>query len=173
MDVLIVVDMQEGMLRGEPKHELSEVVARINRLSLRVRRRGGRVVFVQHGGPSGDDFEPMTPGWALLRSLQRAPGDRVVHKSLNDPFFDTSLRVDLEQLGAERVLVTGWATDLCVDACVRSAAALGFAVVAVGDCHTLSDRPHLRAPIVIEHHHWIWTNLIAPQPVTVAYEAEL
>jgi nicotinamidase-related amidase len=101
------------------------------------------------------------------------PGDRVVHKTLNDPFFGTTLEATLTELCPERLLVTGWATDLCVDSCVRSAATLGFKVVAVGDCHTLSDRPHLRAPCVIEHHHWVWTNLIAAHPVKILYEPEI
>ena len=45
MDVLLVVDMQEGLLQGKPKHDLSGVVERINRLAARVRERGGRVLF--------------------------------------------------------------------------------------------------------------------------------
>ena len=47
---------------------------------------------------------------------------------LNSAFAGTSLASDLSRLGAERVLITGWATDLCVDATVRSAAKLGFEV---------------------------------------------
>jgi len=43
VDVLLVVDMQEGLLRGAPKHDLLAVVERINRLALRVRRSGGSV----------------------------------------------------------------------------------------------------------------------------------
>jgi nicotinamidase-related amidase len=70
-------------------------------------------------------------------------------------------------------MVTGWATDLCVDATVRSAAARGFHVVAVADCHTVSDRPHLSADKVITHHHWVWRNLLAPHPVRIAREADL
>ncbi len=37
VDVLLVVDMQEGLLSGGPKHDLLAVVERINRLALRVR----------------------------------------------------------------------------------------------------------------------------------------
>ena len=159
--------MQEGLLCGAPKHDLPAVVMRINRLARQVRQRGGTVVFVQHAGPAGDDFEPHTPGWRLLPALESEPTDRVVGKTLNDPFFETPLRSDLAALGAERVLVTGWATDLCVDATVRSAAALGFEVIAVADGHTVSDRPHLCAAQVIEHHHWVWANLIAPHPVAI------
>jgi len=173
VDVLLVVDMQEGLLRGGPKHDLAAVVERIDRLATRVRQRGGSVVFVQHAGPAGDDFEPRTPGWQLLSTIKTESCDRVVSKTLNDPFFETSLGSDLAALRAERVLVAGWATDLCVDATVRSAAALGFRVVAVADCHTVSDRPHLSAPRVIEHHHWVWTNLIAPHPVSITREADL
>ena len=173
MDALLVVDMQEGLLRGAPKHDLAGVVDRINRLADRVRQRRGSVVFVQHAGPVGDDFEPLTPGWHFLSALKTEPGDRIVGKTLNDPFFKTSLQADLTALRAERVLVTGWATDLCVDATVRSAAALGFNVVAVADCHTVSDRPHLSADQVITHHHWVWTNLLAPHPVKVAREEDL
>jgi nicotinamidase-related amidase len=172
-DALLVVDMQEGLLRGAPKHDLPGVVARINRLARRVRQRGGAVVFVQHAGPAGDDFEPRTPGWRLLPALETELTDRIVGKKLNDPFFETSLRSELDALGARRVLVTGWATDLCVDATVRSAAALGFEVIAVADGHTVSDRPHLGAAKVIDHHHWVWANLIAPHQVAMVRAADV
>jgi len=157
VDVLLVVDMQEGLLRGAAKYDLVGVVARINHLASRVRRAGGRVFFVQHAGPAGDDFEPLTPGWRLLSTINTEPSDRIVNKTLNDPFFGTSLESDLTKLGTERLLVPGWATDLCVDATIRSAAALDFTVVAVADCHTVSDRPHL----------------IAPHPVRIAREGEV
>jgi len=126
VDVLLVVDMQEGLLRGTPKHDLIAVV-----------------------------------------------DDRIVSKTLNDPFFSTSLQSDLAKLRGDRLLVAGWATDLCVDATIRSAAALGFKVVAVADCHTVSDRPHLSAGRIIDHHHWVWANLIAPHPVRIVREAEV
>ena len=172
MDVLLVVDMQEGLLRGAPKHDLLAVVERINRLALRVRRSGGAVFFV-HAGPAGDDFEPSTPGWHLLSTFDVEPREQIVGKALNDPFFGTSLQSDLDKLPADRLLVTGWATDLCVDATIRSAAALGFEVIAVADCHTVSDRPHLSAKRVIDHHQWVWATLIAPHPVRVIREAEV
>jgi nicotinamidase-related amidase len=173
VDVLIIVDMQEGLLLGDAKHELSLVIGRINRLAARVRERGGCVLFVQHDGAPGEPFAPFSPGWAILAGVQRKPGDLVVRKTLNDAFFGTSLESDLDRLGAKRVLVAGWATDFCVDATVRSAAALGFEVVVVAGCHTSSDRPHLGAEQVIEHHEWVWANLISPKPVSIVREADL
>jgi nicotinamidase-related amidase len=173
VDVLVIVDMQEGLLLGDPKYDLSAVVVRLNALAERVRSRGGSVIFIQHEGEPGDAFAPETPGWEILGSILTDPRDRRVGKTLNDAFFGTSLRSDLKKLGAERVLVAGWATDFCVDATVRSAAALGFHVVVVEDGHTLSDRSHLCAEQVIEHHQWVWANLISPHPVSFARAEEL
>jgi len=87
MDALIVVDMQVGLLNGEPKHDLRGVIERINRLATNVRERSGMVIFMQHCSGSEDDFVPGTPGWALLPELNRA-GCR--HRHSQDP--ERSLR---------------------------------------------------------------------------------
>ena len=60
MDALIVVDMQAGLLNGEPKHDLRGVIERINRLAARVRERSGVVIFVQHRSGPEDNFVPGT-----------------------------------------------------------------------------------------------------------------
>src|SRR5882672_4330878 len=160
MDAMLVVDMQVGLLNGEPKHDLPGVIERINRLAAKVRERSGTVIFVQHCGRKGDDFEPQTPGWAFLPDLLRDAADVVVRKNLNDPFAGTDLAARLKEIAPDRVLVAGWATDFCVDATVRSAVANHYNVVVVADGHTLSDRPHLDAVGVIRRHHWVWRNLI-------------
>jgi nicotinamidase-related amidase len=166
VDVLLVIDMQEGLLHGAPKRDVVGVVERINRVAARVRDRGGAVVFVQHAGPPGDEFEPDRPGWRLLDALKVAPADRVVSKTVDDAFFATSLHAELKALRAGRLLVAGWATDLCVDGSIRSAVALGYKVVVVADGHTVSDRPHLDA-------EGVRANLLAPHPVSLVCAAEL
>ena len=173
MDALIVVDMQVGLLGGEPKHDLRGVIDRINRLAARVRQRSGTVIFIQHCGGTGDDFEPETPGWALLPELHRDPADIVVRKTLNDPFAGTDLAVRLEEIAPDRVLITGWATDFCVDATVRSAVLNHYDVIVVTDAHTLNDRPHLDASSIIRHHHWVWSNLITQRSIRLARTDEL
>lgn len=173
MDALIVVDMQIGLLNGEPKHDLHGVIERINRLAAKVRERSGTVIFVQHCGGKGDDFEPETPGWALLPELHRIPADIVIRKTLNDAFAGTDLMARLEEIAPDRILITGWATDFCVDATVRSAVSNHHDVVVVTDGHTLSDRPHLDAASVIRHHNWVWSNLITRRSVRLARTDEL
>jgi nicotinamidase-related amidase len=173
MDALIVVDMQVGLLNGEPKHDLPGVVERINHLASKVRERSGVVIFVQHCSGAEDDFVPETPGWTLLPELNRAAADIVIRKTLNDPFVGTDLAARLKEIAPERVLITGWATDLCVDATVRSAVSNHYDVVVVMDAPTLSDRPHLDAASVIRHHHWVWSNLITQRSVRLAHTDEL
>jgi nicotinamidase-related amidase len=173
MDAMLIVDMQVGLLNGEPKHDLGGVTERINRLAARVRARSGRVILIQHCGSRGDEFEPQTPGWQFLPELLRDAADIVVRKDLNDPFAGTVLQDRLREIAPDRVLITGWATDLCVDATVRSAASHHHHVVVVADGHTLSDRPHLDAASVIRHHHWVWRNLITRRSIKIANTSEL
>jgi nicotinamidase-related amidase len=89
MDALIVVDMQVGLLNGEPKHDLHGVIERINRLAAKVRERSGTVIFMQHCGGKGDDFEPEKAG--LGASTRTAPRPHR-YRGSEDP--ERSLRRD-------------------------------------------------------------------------------
>jgi len=172
MDVMIVVDMQAGLLAGPPKHDLEGVIDRINRLAAMLRARGGKIIWIRHCG-RGDDFACGEPGWAFLPELDRKQADLVVEKTLNDPFAGSGLQTVLTQLAPERLLITGWATDFCVDSTVRSAVSHNHDVVVVSDGHTLSDRPHLDAPTVIRHHNWVWSDLIRNRSIRLATTTEL
>ena len=173
MDVMIVVDMQVGLLKGPSKHDLPGVIDRINRLTRHVRKRSGKVVWIRHCGAPGDDFAPNAPGWSFLPELHRDADDIVVEKTLNDPFVGTDLQAILQGILPDRVLVAGWATDFCVDSTVRSAVSHDYNVVVVGDGHTLNDRPHLAAPAVIGHHNWVWSDLITRRSIRVVSTAHL
>jgi nicotinamidase-related amidase len=94
-------------------------------------------------------------------------------KTLNDPFAGTDLKAMLEKIAPDRLLISGWATDLCVDATVRSAVSNRYDVIVVANGHTVSDRPHLDARAVIGHHNWVWGNLITDRLIRLASAAEL
>src|SRR5215471_14995093 len=98
MDVVIVVDMQVGLLDGEPKHHLPAVVERINALAAAVRRRSGAVIWIRHCGKPGDGFERDSAGWAFLPELDRRADDLVVEKTMNDAFAGTTLPQTLKRL---------------------------------------------------------------------------
>jgi nicotinamidase-related amidase len=155
-----VIDMQvAGFPPGEYRHDADGVVRRINGLAKRFRARSWPVIFVQHDGSTEGEFVPGTPAWALLPALEVAPGDTIVAKAANDAFYRTGLASILAELGARELVITGWATDFCVDATIRSALSRDYDVVVVADGHTCGQRPHLMAQQVIDHHNWVWSGL--------------
>jgi nicotinamidase-related amidase len=161
---LLVIDMQVGLFGADtPRHDAEGVVHRINTLARAVRREGETVIFIQHDGPPGDVFEPGREGWKMLPSLEREEGDLVVHKRACDAFYETDLAEVLNKRRVTRLLVTGCATDFCVDTTVRAAASRNYEIVVVEDGHTTADRPHVDAVSLIRHHNWLWQNLIHPR----------
>ena len=160
---LIVIDMQLGSFTPcAARHDTPGVVARINRLAKLARAAGDMVVFVQHDGPEGDPHHPDAPGWQLLPELETQPSDRFITKTACDAFLETELSALLEEAGIERLVVTGCASDYCVDTTVRSALARGYQTVVPADAHTTADRPHLTAEQIIRHHNAVWSDFIAP-----------
>lgn len=173
MDAIIIVDMQVGLLNGACKYDLQSVIDRINSLATMVRRDGGKVIWIRHCGRDDDGFERGTPGWDFLPELTRSPEDVVVEKTLNDPYVGTSLDQILACINPRRVFVAGWATDFCVDATVRSTVARDYDLVVIADAHTVSDRPHLNAEAVIEHHNWVWGGLVTNRAIRVITTCQL
>jgi nicotinamidase-related amidase len=157
---LIVIDMQQGLFTT-PKHDAAGTVARINGLADRIRAADGIVIWVQHEGLEGA-FHPGGPGWRLLPELRPQKADQFVRKTSCDAFLDTDLAEKLAAANIGRVIVTGCATDFCVDTTIRSALARRFQTIVPVDGHTTSDRPHLPAKKVMEHHHAIWSDFLSP-----------
>ena len=159
---MLVVDMQQGLFDQAPRFDAAGVVERINRLTERVRAANGTVLFIQHDGPKGDSLEPGTWGWELLETLNRCEKDPVIRKTACDAFLGTGLAETLSRLKATTLVVTGCATDFCVDTTLRAATSRGFDVLVPTDCHTTADRPHLDAETIIAHPTFMWENLILP-----------
>jgi nicotinamidase-related amidase len=163
MIALLVIDMQVGLFEGDaPRHDADGVVRRINAVAAAVRAMGGIVIFVQHDDPPGGILEPGSDGWKLLPTLVRTDRDLLVRKRACDSFYESALPGLLERHSVKRLIVTGCATDFCVDTTVRAAASRDYEIVVVADGHTTKDRPHLDAPSIIRHHNWMWENLILP-----------
>lgn len=162
--VLLIIDMQVGSFAPcEACPDLDGLVARLNALAAKTRARNGRVVFVQHEGPPGDEYHPDAPGWPLLPDLAVEKNDALVHKESCDAFLNTDLDQILRSAGTTDLVITGSATDYCVDTTVRSALGRGYKTTAPSDGHTPgSDRPHLKAAQIIAHHNAIWTYFSSP-----------
>jgi nicotinamidase-related amidase len=162
MKALLVIDMQVGLFEGEPpRHDAEGVIQRINKLAKAVRATGGIVIFIQHEDNGG--LRRGTNGWEILPALERTDTDLLVCKWACDSFYETELADLLDKHGVQQLIVTGCATDFCVDTTIRSAASRNYEVLVVADGHTTKDRTHLDAITIIKHHNWMWENLILPR----------
>ena len=172
---VLVIDVQAGLFCAEPApFEAEAVVGRINAITAQARRAGAPVICIQHDGePGGEDVLPFTEGWKLHPKLEVRPGDLVIRKTTCDAFYSTTLEAELRSRGITTLLLTGYATDFCVDATLRSAASKDFGVIVVADAHTTSDNPVLKAELVRRHHNWAWANAITKRGVTVLRATEV
>jgi nicotinamidase-related amidase len=162
MKALLVIDMQVGLFEGKPPRlDADGVIQRINEIARVVRATGGIVVFIQHEDNNG--LKRGTEGWEILPTLERTNTDLLVHKQACDSFYETDLSDLLEKHGSQQIIVVGCATDFCVDTTIRAAASRNYEVVVVADAHTTKDRQHLDAVTIINHHNWMWENLILPR----------
>ncbi len=174
MNSLVIIDMQKASFDQTVRYDAEGTIVRINRLSKWVRKNGGKVIFIQHDGSEESRHNPFSKGWEILDELTKDEDDLVIRKTICDSFYRTSLESTLKDIGVRQLIITGCATDFCVDTTVRSALSRDFSVIVPSDCHTTTDRPHLSAEKIIEHHNWIWSKLlIVDQEIKIAPLAEI
>jgi len=120
MKALLIIDMQKASFTQTERHDVEGVVHRINELASRLRKTGNRVIFVQHDGNETDGHEAHTEGWEILDELVKEKDDLLVRKTSCDSFYNTRLESILKDLEVCELIVTGCATDFCVDTTIRS-----------------------------------------------------
>jgi nicotinamidase-related amidase len=171
MKALLIIDMQNVLFTPKtPRYDAEKVVGRINQLSEKFRASGLSVIFIQHDGSKEKYCYPGSKEWEILDELVRRPGDEVISKQANDSFYQTRLHQFLQMNNISELVITGCATDFCVDSAVKSALAHDYNVTVMADAHTTADRPHLPAAKIIEHYNWIWSELIPTEgKVKVAF----
>ncbi|MFE1791176.1 isochorismatase family protein [Streptomyces sp. NPDC059525] len=146
---LLIIDMQ-GALLGDA-HEAEACLRKIADLAGRARSAGAPVFYLRqrlHDVPA--DLADVHPAVAPL------PGDVVLDKDSADSFLQTGLGDSLDRRAVRRVVVTGFASEYCVDSTCRSALSRGYDLVLVSDGHTTPERPPGSAPTaaqVIAHHN--------------------
>ena len=162
--VLLIIDVQVGLFLGPPfPHETAAVLGRINALVDRAHAAGVPVIFIQHDGTEEEGLTPESANWQIHPDVVRSMADLMIRKTASDAFFRSELGLQLARLGASELIVTGYATEFCVDTTVRRAVSEGFDVILASDAHTTKDRSVLEAHEIIKHHNWVLSNLIQPE----------
>lgn len=161
MKALLVIDMQKGSFTEEtPRYDANGVIERINKLAQQFRENELPVIYIQHDGSRHHVFKPNTIEWEILDELELKKTDLRINKYANDCFYRSELKAVLTKLEVEELVITGCATDFCVESTVQSALAKDYSVKVVADGHTTGERPHLSAEKVIAHYNWVWQEMI-------------
>ncbi len=161
MEVLLVIDMQKISFTQEtPRYDTVGVVQRINMLSSHFRKNGLPVIIVQQDGSHQGFCKKGTEEWEILDEIKLYDDDIILPKTANDAFYRTELKTMLQKLGADTIVVTGCATDFCVDSTVKGALVNDFNVKVIGDAHTTADKPQIPAKDAIAYFNWLWSESI-------------
>jgi nicotinamidase-related amidase len=161
MKALLIIDMQKVSFTPKTiRFETDRVIGKINRLSKNFREKGLPVIFIQHNGIRESYCMPGTEEWEILDEvIRRSPSDMVIAKEVNDGFYQTQLHQYLQMNNITELVITGCATDFCVDATVKSALVYDYNLTIIEDAHTTADRPHVSAQSLIAHYNWLWSEM--------------
>ena len=161
MKALLIIDMQNvSFTPATPRFDAENVVKRINALAERFRQHNDKVIFIQHDGSKENECLPGTDEWKILDSLYIDTNDYILSKTANDSFYRTNLHQILQDSAINELIVTGCATDFCVDATIKSALSLDYCLSVISNAHTTADRPHISAEKLITHYNWMWKEMI-------------
>lgn len=134
---LVLIDIQNDYFPGgamalaEP-----EAAGRNAAVLLAQFRAADRPIFhIRHEAarPGATFFLPGTPGADIHSCVAPLPGETVLTKHWPNSFRDTGLGEALTACGAKRLVVAGMMTHMCLDATVRAAFDLGYAVTVAAD----------------------------------------
>jgi len=157
---LIIIDMQKGSFTPDtPRFDSAKVIQRINTLGEMFRSENLPVIFVQHDGTGTNEFIPQTTEWEILNELKVFPTDILMTKIANDVFYQSNFQKTLSNLKVNDLVITGCATDFCVESSIQSALVKDFNITIVSNGHTTADRPHMNAENIIKHYNWVWQNM--------------
>ena len=154
---LLVIDGQRNMFEPDPVYQGDVVRNNIRSLIYRARAEKVPIIYMQNCGDPGEPDEPGTTGWVIHPELAPAKDDVVLKKHGPDSFHQTQLKNILKKRKANRLVIVGMQTELCVDTTCRRANTLGYDVVLVADAHSTFDSK-LSAAQIIDHHNDILQN---------------
>lgn len=140
---LIIIDIQNDYFPGG-KWTLANADAAADNAAKALaaaRARGDLVIHVRHEFESADApfFAPGSDGAQIHPKLAPQGDEAVVLKHKVNAFLDTPLQGLLEQRRVSEVTVVGSMSHMCIDAAVRAAADLGYAVTVLHDACATRD----------------------------------
>ena len=143
-----------------------DIVPTISKLRAEAHTRDIPVIYLRMGykkdySDSGIMTEAWPAGWPAVKDLKGfiqgtwdtdivdelkpdpSKGEIVIEKARNTGFWKTDLQAKLTELNSDQLIITGFATNVCVESTVRDAYTNGIYAVVVSDgTGTLNEEDH-------------------------------
>lgn len=138
---LILVDIQRDYFPGGKMEVVgaTEAGGRAAILLDYFRRKDLPVLHVRHVStrPDAAFFLPGTEGLDFHENVLPLPAEKIITKHFPNSFRDTDLAMYLEAMKAEKLVICGMMSHMCIDATTRAAFDLGYdCIVAQDACAT-------------------------------------
>ena len=116
---LLVIDVQNDFfkLSAETAQSLKDAIEYINEAIQLFRNKNYPVICIQ----DIEGFEPGEPGFEIPDGLKILPSDIHIQKTYSNAFNKTSLKTELDKLGINTIILTGFAAEYCVLSTYRAA----------------------------------------------------
>jgi nicotinamidase-related amidase len=154
---LLVIDIQKDYFSGGKMELVNPLEAGKKAYSLLqcFREHGGHHVHIQHISlkPDASFFVRGTEGSDIHDVTAHFEGEPIVYKHYPNSFRETNLLEMLKEWGAERVIITGMMTHMCVDATARAAADFGFQLWIAEDACATRDLEFNGTIVSADHVH--------------------
>jgi ureidoacrylate peracid hydrolase len=151
---LVVIDMQNDFCDPEKTPMSVPMLPRLKAFIAEARRAQVRVIYAQVLHDEATESEVWnerprhpavlgTPGADFHPDFVPEKDDYVIKKSRYSAFIRTTFEDDLHAMGIETLIMTGIATNVCVESTARDAYQRDFRVVMVEDCcASMSEEAH-------------------------------
>jgi nicotinamidase-related amidase len=154
MDAILVIDMLNDFVKKDgklPLERAGRIIPNIAKLLDEARQAKVPIVYAGDAHLKSDPEIPLwgehamkgTPGSQIIDDLKPAPGDYVFEKRTYSAFHDTGVDLLLRDLGVNRILITGMATNICDLHTAGDAFKRGYGIEIVEDCvDAFSEKDH-------------------------------
>lgn len=138
--VLLVVDVQEGLMEDHPTNE-ENFIKNVKDLIKLWRNQNKEIIFVQH--QDKEDLVPNSNRWQIYHELHIQSEDKMIDKKFNSAFLHTDLDAYLKSKHIHTIVLVGMQTEFCVDATCKSAFEHGYSIHIPEGCVTTFDNSYM------------------------------
>lgn len=154
-DVLIVIDLQNGVVAGGDTTYLTEMMTKINQqISLSV-QNNKPIIVIQH---NDDQLVQGSHAWKIIDKLQVPKNTYFVQKTHANSFYKTNLQELLNDLNVQTIQICGAQVEYCVDTTIKMAHGMGYSVEMQRNTTFTFDNEYMSSNETRHFYEHIWND---------------